>query len=51
MENVIVSGIQDGFNEEEIKIKTIGGNGSDPVRRPLRNHWWPSQAKLGQPMV
>lgn len=25
MENVIVSGIQDGFNEEEIKVKTIGG--------------------------
>ena len=38
MENVIVSGIQDGFNEE-IKVKTIGGNVSDPVRGPLRNHW------------
>ena len=25
MENVIISGIQDGFNEEEIKVKTIGG--------------------------
>lgn len=51
MENVIISGIQDGFNEEEIKVKTISGNGSDLVRGSLRNHLWPSQAKLGQPIV
>lgn len=38
MENVIISGIQDGFNEEEIKVKTIGDSGSDLVRGSLRNH-------------